>query len=350
MNAAELLGSSLPDERSAALVTSAESVRFLCGSQVKKGIVIISRENRFLFLEDGACDKAEGFEVVPFEDLKQILSILVKYGIKRLFIENDKVTIAELEMYQSAFHYSTFVVNNELSEALLKLRSIKTESEIQLVRKAQNVCDKAYQRLLTTIRKGMTERQAAAYLTYFLTEFGADEPAFPSKALSGENTAVLNAVSSSRQIRDGDFLMLEFGARVGGYCAKMARTVAVGGISSKQEEAYRAVSSAVYDGLKTLRSGISSNLPDSVAKATLNAWNMDNYAIGGFAHGIGIEAVEPPFLGENASTSLKAGMTIAAGCHIRIPEKFGVKIVDTCVLTPDGCVNFTSASRDLVHI
>ena len=130
----------------------------------------------------------------------------------------------------------------------------------------------------------------------------------------------------------------------------MARTVAVGRVSSKQEDAYNAVSCAVFDGLKTLRAEINSNVPDSVARATLNAWNIDKYARGSFAHGIGLEISEPPFLGENSSTMLKAGMTLAAGCDVRAPGKFGVKIIDTCALTHDGCVNFTSATREMIHI
>lgn len=350
MTAAEQLGSFLPDERSAALVTSDESLRYLCKSEVDSAIALISKEARFLFVGKGVFVSAEGFRVFALSNLKQILDILVKYGIKKLYIENDKMTVAEFDLLKNTLHYADFITNGELTAALLKMRSIKSESEIACVKKAQMVCDKAYQRLLMTVRKGMTERQISAYLNYFLVEFGADEPAFSSKALSGENSANPKARPSSRQIREGDFLLLEFGARVGGYCAKMARTVAVGEISSKQNDAYIAVSGAVFDGLKTLRADISSNVPDSVARATLNAWNVEKYARGSFAHGIGIDVSEPPFLGENSGTMLKAGMTLAVGCDIRVPERFGVKITDTCALTEDGCVNFTTATRDLVHI
>ncbi|MBP1563324.1 MAG: aminopeptidase P family protein [Oscillospiraceae bacterium] len=350
MTAAEQLGSFLPDERSAALVTSDESLRYLCKSEVDSAIALISKEARFLFVGKGVFVSAEGFRVFALSNLKQILDILVKYGIKKLYIENDKMTVAEFDLLKNTLHYADFITNGELTAALLRMRSIKSESEIACVKKAQMVCDKAYQRLLMTVRKGMTERQISAYLNYFLVEFGADEPAFSSKALSGENSANPKARPSSRQIREGDFLLLEFGARVGGYCAKMARTVAVGEISSKQNDAYIAVSGAVFDGLKTLRADISSNVPDSVARATLNAWNVEKYARGSFAHGIGIDVSEPPFLGENSGTMLKAGMTLAVGCDIRVPERFGVKITDTCALTEDGCVNFTTATRDLVHI
>lgn len=350
MTAAEQLASFLPDERSAAFVTSAESIRYLCGSEIGSAIALISKEARFLFVGKGVLVSANGFVVFTLSSLKQILDILVKFGIKRLYIENDKMTVAELDLMKNMLHYADFITTGELTSALLKMRSIKSESEIACVKKAQIVCDKAYQRLLMTVRKGMTERQISAYLNYFLVEFGADEPAFSARALSGENSALPHARPSSRQICEGDFLLMEFGARVGGYCAKMARTVAVGKISAKQEDAYNAVSCAVFDGLKTLRAEISSNVPDSVARATLNAWNVEKYSRGGFAHGIGIDVSEPPFLEENGGAMLKEGMTLAVGCDIRLPERFGVKITDTCVLTGDGCVNFTAATRDLVHI
>jgi len=349
MTAAELLGSVLPDERSAAFVTSAVSLRYLCGIEISGAVAIISRETRFLFVGTNGVS-AEGFTVVRLRKLSQILDVLVKYGIKRLYVESDKMTVSEFEMFRNSLHYADFIANSELSEAILKLRTVKSEGEIALVKKAQAACDKAYHRLLTTVRKGMTERQIAAQMTYLLLEFGADEAAFPVKALSGENSGAAGALPGERQIREGDFLLLEFGAKVGGYCAEMARTVAVGRVSSKQEDAYNAVSCAVFDGLKTLRADINSNVPDSVAKATLNAWNADKYARGNFAHGIGLEISEPPFLGENGSTMLKAGMTLAAGCDVRAPGKYGIKIIDTCALTHDGCVNFTAATREMVHI
>lgn len=349
MTAAEQLASFLPDERSAAFIMSSESIRYLCGMEISGAIAIVSKEVRFLFVGKGVLVSANGFVVFTLSSLKQILDILVKYGIKKLYIENDKMTVAELDLMKNMLHYADFITSGELTAALLKMRSVKNENEIACVKKAANVCDKAYQRLLMTVRKGMTERQISAYLNYFLVEFGADEPAFSARALSGENSANAKQHPSSRQIREGDFLLMEFGARVGGYCAKMARTVAVGAISSKQEDAYNAVSCAVFDGLKTLRAEISSNVPDSVAGATLNAWNVDKYSRGGFAHGIGIDVSEPPFPKESGAM-LKAGMTLAVGCDIRLPDRFGVKITDTCALTADGCENFIAATRELVHI
>ncbi len=348
MNAAEQLGRIFPDEHSAALITYSVSLRYLCGAEVNGGIALISKEERFLFVSGEVSLKASGFKVVVLRDFRQILDILVKYGIKRLYVENDKVTLSELDFFKNTLHYADFVTTGELTAAIMKLRAIKSENEIQQIKKAQNVCDKVYQQLLGTVRKGMTERQISSYITYHLIEFGADEPAFPVKVLSGANTALVDGRPTSRQICEGDFLLLEFGAKVGGYCAVMSRTVAVGKISSAQEDLYNAVSCAVFDGLKTLRAEINSKVPDSVARATLNAWRAEKYLHGGFIHGIGLEPNEIPFTGD--SLLLKSGMTVSAGCDVRISGKIGVKIADTCALTPDGCRNFTTATRELVHI
>ena len=344
----------LPTDNSAALVTSPLSLRYLSGVTVESGLILASKEARILFVTQREFERlgrrCEELTVTALNESGQILDVLIKYGIKKVYIEADKMTVAQYDLYKERLHYAQMDTSGALDNAISELRSVKREDELAAIANAQKVCDKAYERLLGSLRKGMSERQIASMLEYFLRKFGAQGEPLPVRVLSGENTADPNLSPSDRQITEGDLLIMEFGARWGGYCAKMCRTVAVGKIDEKCENAYNAVSCAIQDGLKTLRAGVGSKVADSVAGATLNAWGVDKYRSTAFAHGIGLEAAEPPFLGRGGSVSLKADTVLYTKCGVTMHGKFGVKLGDMAVLTDIGCNNLTVATKSLVHI
>ena len=354
MSGAQTLVEWLPDERSAALITSPLSLRYLCKTPVENGLILAAKEERFLLVSEreypSLAEKVADLKVQPFRGGKQLLELLVKYGIKRIFIEADKMTVSEYRLFKEQLHYAELDVSEELSDQLLRMRSVKTDSEIIAVGNAQRICDKAYERLLGTARKGMTERQIASLLDFYLVDFGSGPLPFSAMVRSGENTALPHPKPTDRPIREGDFLILEFSASYDGYCARMCRTTAVGEISTRMDNAYNAVSCAISDGLRALRAGIGGKVADSVAKATLNAWNVDQYCSVNFAHGIGLEPVEPPYLGQNSSSILKANTVLSVSCGVSIAGKFGIKIGDMASLTEEGCVDFTAATKSLLHI
>lgn len=350
----------LPSEGSGVLVTSPLSMKYLTGLPVESGLLLASKEFQTLFLT------GREYELIkkmpnPHSEVSvsvltggaQLLDLLIKYGIKRVYIEAEKMTVSEYAIYKEQLHYAALDTSSALDNAITELRSVKGESELAAITEAQKICDRVYDRILGNVRKGMSERRIALMIEYFLAEFGADfssgEP-LPITVLSGERTANQSLRPSNREISEGDLLVMEFGARYGGYCAKMSRTCAVGKIDPKLENAYNAVSCAMQDGLKALRAGVGSKVPDSVAMATLNAWGMDQYCSTSFAHGIGLEPVEPPFLGRGAGVSLKAGTVLFTKCGIVVKGRFGIKLGDMAVLTDIGCTNLTSATKSLLHI
>lgn len=366
MSAIKTLTQWLPDERSAALITSSLSLRYLCGFAIDNGLLLVTKEESFLFLRGNVLKslppkllekllerfpkRTTDFTVREMKDEKQLLDLLIKYGAKKLFVESDKLSVSDYLFYKEQLHYADFDTSDALPAELLRVRSVKTDAEIEAIEQAQKICDKAYERLLGTIRKGMTERQTAALLEFYLTDFGSEGVPFPTAVLSGENTAKQYLKPTDRIMRDGDFVILEFGARYGGYCAKMCRTIAVGEIASNRENAYNAVSCAISDGLRALRAGVGGKVADSVMRSTLAAWDADKYCSTDFAHGIGLEVVEPPLLSQNSSALLKANTVLAVHTAISVGGKFGVKIGDMAVLTEEGCNDYTEATKSLVHI
>lgn len=354
MSGAEMLSEWLPDERSAALITSALSIRHICGFGLSQGLILAAKENSYLFVSESelesARSRAKGFCVYAYSDIKQLLDLLIKHNIRKIYVESDKMTVRELNLFSDELHYAEIVTSDSLSQFLAMLRAVKSEEEINAVKRAQLVCDKAYDKLLMSVRKGMSERQIAAMLSGFLVEFGADELLPRMRIASGENSAKHYARPTDRKLSDGDFLLMDFGARVGGYCASMARTAIVGNITPKRENIYNAVFCAVTDGLKTLREGIGAKVAQSVAQSTLNNWDIDKYAKADFGHGTGLEFSEPPYLIQGSPFMLRENMTLVCGCEVIAPSRYGIKIADCVCVTENGYVNFTTATKSLVHI
>ena len=354
MSRVKRLAAWLPDERSAALITSPLSMRYLCGFLPSDGIMLVFKEESILFVSEAECERLAnhkaGFRICALKSGKQLLDLLVKYSIKRIYIEADKMTVSEYNIFKEQLHYAELDVSEKLPHALLAMRSVKSGEEIAAIAAAQKICDKVYEKILGTARRGMSERQIASLLSFYLADFGAESAGFPVRVLSGENTADFSALPSDRQVRDGDLVIFDFGAKYSGYCARMSRTVAAGEINPRRDNAYNAVSCAIADGLKTLRTGIGGKVADSVSRATLNAWGVDQYCVTGFASGIGLEPSEPPFLNQDSSAVLKSGTALSVRVGISIPGRFGVLIGDMAGLTDDECVNFTIATRNLLHI
>lgn len=356
-NALTSLVKMLPSEGSAVLVTSPLSMKYFTGLPVESGLLLASKEFQMLFLTQREYElrknKYSEVAVSVLTGSAQLLDLLIKYGIKRVYIEAEKMTVSEYAIYKEQLHYAQIDTSSALDNAIAELRAIKSESELAAITKAQKICDEVYDRILANVRKGMSERRIAMMIEYFLADLGSDlnsgEP-LPITVLSGERTATPSLRPSAREIAEGDLLVMEFGARSGGYCAKMSRTCAVGKIDPKLENAYNAVSCAMQDGLKALRAGVGSKVPDSVAMATLNAWGVDQYCSTSFAHGIGLEPIEPPFLGRGAGVSLKANTVLFTKCGIIVSGRFGIKLGDMAVLTDIGCTNLTSATKSLLHI
>lgn len=354
MSRAEILSRMLPDERTAALVTSPISLRYLCGFPAENALALISKEQSLLFVPEKNLENARSqtsdFKVSALKNGQQLLDILIKYGIKHILVEADKMTVSEWRLFKEQLHYAELSDTEELSEWIMGMRTIKSSEELDAIKRAQKICDKAYEKLLGSVRKGLSERQIASLIDFYLAEAGSEGQPFPTVVLSGKNTAGTRGRPTDRKITDGDLVVIEFGSQINGYCAKMCRTTAVGSVDEKVDEAYRAVSCAISDGVKVLRPGIGGKVADSVAKSTLNAWGYDKYAVGGLANGIGLEPMEAPYLGSRSSAQLRAGTALAVSCEIRIPGRFGIKIGDMAALTEDGCTVFTSTARTLVHI
>ncbi len=355
MTRTDRIAAELKDPTHAALITSPVARQYANGFKSSAGIVFVTREKSYFLIDaryyEKAAQQAEGVEVQLLTDIrKQLWSIIETHGIKVISIESKTVTVNELEDFKKLFNPLIVDHSNWLSTTLEKMRIIKSPEEIQKIEAAQHISDAALSKLLTNIRPGMTEKQVASVLDFYMMDLGADGISFETIAASGINSACPHAVPTDKPIQKGEFLTLDFGAVVDGYHSDMTRTVVIGEPTEEMTKVYNAVLGAQTDALKAVHADITGKLLDSVARSTLEAWGYEKYFSHGLGHGVGLEIHESPTVSSKSPFTLHEGMIITIEPGVYIPHKYGVRIEDMVVVTTDGCIDLAHSPKTLIRI
>ena len=337
----------------AAVITSDVNRFYATGFSSSAGTLFITKKRAYFFTDaryyEKAVDAVSGCEVILQDDwAEQAANIFISHGIKLVSIENKTMTVRGLTRYIERFPDIEFDSSSWLSDIIEKQRIIKTEEELRNIETAQRITERAFTRILDKLEPGLTERQIATLLTYYILELGADDIAFPIIAASGKNSAAPHAHPTNKQVEDGDFLILDFGAVYNGYRSDMTRTVGIGSVSDEMRRVYNAVLGAHGDALKALRPDISGKLADNVARSTLEAWGYDKYFGHGLGHGVGLEVHEAPTLSQKSDSTLREGMVVTVEPGVYIPGSFGVRIEDMAYITAEGCINLTKTPKALI--
>jgi Xaa-Pro aminopeptidase len=235
-------------------------------------------------------------------------------------------------------------------EALLKnLRAVKDAAEIETLKAAQAITDRAFIHMLEYLRPGLTEMQTAAELEFTMRSLGAGKMAFSSIIASGPNSAVPHSVPGQREFSTGDFVLLDFGACFDDYCSDMTRTVVLGKATAEQRRQYDTVLAAQAAAKELVRVGAEAV---AIAKQTDELLCEAGYGalIHGLGHGVGIDIHEDPVLSIKSKWQLAAGHVVTVEPGIYIEGKGGVRIEDYGVVTADGFETFTQSSHELFEL
>jgi len=230
------------------------------------------------------------------------------------------------------------------------LRTIKDAEEVRRICAAQALTDAAFDHILGFVREGMTEAEIALELEFHMRSRGSEGVAFAPIVASGPNSALPHAKPGSRYVQRGDFLKMDFGARVGGYCADMTRTVVVGTATEQQREIYAAVLSANLAGIAAVAGGRLGSEIDADAREVIEEAGYGERFGHGLGHGVGLEIHEAPSVGPRGTRPVPVGSVITIEPGIYIPRLGGVRIEDLIVVESDGARVLTSSTKELIEL
>ena len=230
------------------------------------------------------------------------------------------------------------------------LRERKDADEIALIRAAAEIAVRALEETLPQVHVGMTELEVAGSLEHALRRHGSTSFPFPSIVASGPRAALPHARTSARRIEAGDFLLMDFGAEVGGYCADVTRSVVVGRASDEQRAVYDVVREANRLAATGVRAGLSGRDADAIARDYIDRRGFGEAFGHSLGHGIGLEVHEAPRLARTADAPLAADAVVTIEPGIYRPGWGGVRIEDDVHLAAGGPQILTRFPRELLEL
>ena len=346
---------SLPADIDGMLIESPENRRYFTGFPSSAGILIVAKQGSVFLTDSRYIEAAKSqiscCEVVEQKKLEEQLPALAeKFGCKNLAFETSRVTVARARKLSKMLGGVRLADDDRADKIISQLRMVKTADEIEKIKAAQRITERAFEHILSIIKPGLTERDIAFELDFYMLKNGAEAVAFDTIIASGVNSSKPHAVPSQKKVEDGDFITLDFGAVVNGYRSDMTRTVAVGAVSEKQKNVYGIVLAAQLETLRILKPGLPLKAADAAARDIIRDAGFGSFFGHGTGHGVGIEIHEEPTLSPNGTGDLEPGNVVTAEPGIYLPGEFGVRIEDMALITADGCENLTHSTKELLVV
>lgn len=336
------------------LITSESNVSYLSNFTGDASVLLISSTGCVLLTDGRYTEQARKecfseIEVVKWvgdkrqgsESYNQYCN---QFGIKILGVEGDHISQNLYKKIELGLSKVSLVTVDGLIE---KQRMIKDDDEINNLKIASEISDRALELTLPYVKVGVTEMEIIARLEYNLKSNGGQGLSFDSMVLSGAKTSLLHGNPDQKIIEDGDFVLFDFGALYKGYHADMSRTFVMGQANEKQKKIYTMVKEAQRSAVESLKDGILGSLPDTRVRDLITKDYIEYY-YPGLGHGLGLQVHEKPFLGQDCDMTIKENMTLTIEPGIYIPGWGGLRIEDTVLVKKDTFETLNKFNRELM--
>lgn len=352
MNHINQIAAKLPEYGLDAMLITSEPGEFYAVGFHGEGVVLVTPAQSWYFTDSRYIEAAQNqvaqaqvsMPVKGTNYRKMAQELVQEHGLKTVGFEESYMTVAAYQVW-------TDELSAELkpASALLEdLRARKDEEEIAAMIAAQRIAERALEKTLSILKPGVTEKEIAAYLEYQMISSGAEKKSFDTIVASGPNGSMPHAVPSDRKIQKGDFVTIDFGCKVNGYCSDTTRTVAVGEPTAEMRKVYDIVLQAQLAGIAAAKGGAVGKEVDAAARKVIQDAGYGEYFGHSFGHSLGIEIHENPNFSPANEKPMPVGAVASAEPGIYIPGKFGVRIEDVVILTDEGCTDITQYPKELI--
>lgn len=327
------------------LVTNLVNINYLCGFDSSNAALFVEPERVRLFTDFRYIDAAREVSGVEAVQTKRALvAELAETLSGRIGFE----TVLPFAQYETLRAGGIDLVPR--SGTVESLRAVKDEGELETLRRACTITDRAFERLLEVPFVGRTEREVSWDLGQIFHEQGADTPSFEFIVGSGPTGSHPHGRAGERKIGTGELVVLDFGCTIDGYSSDCTRTVATGQLNGRMKEAYEVVRLAQDAALNGIRAGITGVEADALARDVIDASDFKGAMGHGLGHGLGLDVHEDPRLSTESQDALVPGNVVTVEPGIYVANEFGIRIEDDVVVTADGIENFMRSSKALTEV
>lgn len=339
--------------------------------KVKRSSILITKPSNIFYITGVMADST--FILIEGNDIKIITNFIyfdhIKENLKENCPDGKLIMFSGADLYDhfskrrkyyfEAGHmtYSMFEKFKDRSISLLpggemieKVRSCKSEDEIDKIRKAVKITDKTFRDVIKFIKPGKTEKEVSDFIESCQKKYGASKNSFDTIAAFGENASLPHAVVSDTVIKKGKMLKMDYGARYQDYCSDMTRTVFVGKADKRFKEIYGIVLSAQLKAIDAIKPGVKAADIDKVARDYISKKGFGDRFGHSLGHGLGIDVHENPAVSSRSDKKLEEGNVITVEPGIYIPGWGGIRIEDDVVVRKDGPEILTASTKKIIEI
>lgn len=320
-------------------VSQPENRRYLSGFNGSAGFLVITAQDKILATDfrytAQARSQAPDYKLFTISgDMSRWLPELVAgLGIKRLGFEAEHIAFAQHQRLCDILNKGNSGLKLIPTDgAVESLRALKEPEEIELITKAAGIADAAMGHIREKLRPGMTEREAAWEIEKFMREEGSQTIPFDIIVASGPNSALPHAPPSTRAIREAEPIVIDIGARVGGYGSDLSRTICLGAPDETFKKVYDTVLGAQKAAMAIIKEGMSGGEADQIARTVIKEGGYGEAFGHGLGHGVGLAPHESPRLGPDSTDKLADNMVFTIEPGIYLEGWGGVRIEDMVVM------------------
>lgn len=337
----------------ALLLLNESNMHYLCGFSPSEGVILLLKNGNCYHIVDSrytetACNHAKKTKINVIENndkfSNEIATICKNNNVKRIAFENETITLKQYNTYSKATNCEFISIDDKF----MRIRNAKTPEEIVLMKEANKIAEESFIELLNFIEVGKTEKELQSYFDYLMAKNGSDGLSFSTILLTGAHTSLPHGVPSDLKIKEGDFVLFDFGATYKGYHSDMTRTVAIGSASEEMQEMYDLVLRAQIAGIKALKAGVKCADVYKAAYDVLEEKKMAKYFRHGLGHGVGLDIHEGFNASPRSKDTYEVGNVTSIEPGIYIPDKFGIRIEDVCVVTENGNEDISTVNKELI--
>lgn len=343
----------LKNKYEAVIIFSEVNRRYFTGFPSSDGYLVVTKDDATLFVDSRYVEAAEksvtACNVLLFKKASEdIKNYLKEKSVIKAYTERNHISVSTADFLKTAFLPCRVTPSKKLEKAIDESRITKTDYEIESIKAAQKIAENAFDHILTFIKPGVTEKQIALELDFYMLSHGAEAISFETIAVTGQKSSMPHGVPDDTVVKSGDFITMDFGAVVNGYHSDMTRTVAVGEVTEEQKLVYETVLTAQRSALAILKAGLDCCEADKAARQVIEDAGYGEYFGHSTGHGVGVEIHEAPTLAPKSKGALQVGNVVTIEPGIYLPGKFGVRIEDMALITENGFENLTTTPKELI--
>lgn len=338
-------------DNEAYLITDRKNCFYFSGISSSNITLYITKSKRFLITDfryaEASLKNTAGFKVLTEKSTLEYLKIISEEEKKeKVYTEFDKISVSFYDELRKTIKGEILPIGNNINN----LRAVKDHYELECIKKSQEIADKAFLKMLESVKEGVSENELKAELEYQMALGGSEMPSFDTIVLFGSKTSLPHGTPTGQKLKSKDIILMDFGATYKGYASDNTRTFFFGTPDEKQKKAYDAVLNAHIATRDLIKIGMRGSEADKIARDLLDDCGYKNLFGHSLGHGVGLDIHENVRLSLKSDDILCENMVFSIEPGIYLENDFGIRTEDIYVLKKDGVHSLTTLTKDILII